>query len=217
MLFRQWLIWVYIGVFGILGELPCHAQLSNGNLEMRRPTVVFMGNSITLGWKTYYPEFFENGYMVNKGIGGQTTSQMRERFSQDVLAINPQIVVLMGGTNDIAGLGGETTVDAIFDNLKAMVDMAVDNGIAVVLCSVLPAHAYGCCPAARPIPMIAALNAKLQEYADNSALIYVDYYSLLVDERKGIDAQWTVDGVHPNKAGYVKMIPPTLAAIFKSL
>lgn len=210
-----------IGLLTVALLCPCliplqEAYAITSDRSGKRPKVVFMGNSITWGWKTYYPELFEEGGWVNRGIGGQTTSQMLNRFEADVLSTDPEIVVLMGGTNDIAGLGGPMTVAAIFANIVRMVELARKRQVAVVLCSVLPAHEYYCCPDVQPIPMIAALNAKLSGYAKRERLIYVDYYSLLVDERKGIRKDWTADGVHPNRAGYAKMLPVTIASILEA-
>jgi len=193
-----------------------YVQSSMHYLDGKQPKVVFMGNSITLGWETYYPELFDGGYWVNRGIAGQTTFQMLNRFEADVLAADPEIVVLMGGTNDIAGLGRSITVDSIFINITQMVELALNRQVEVALCSVLPAHEFYCCPDVRPIPKIAALNAKLSNYAKRKKLVYIDYYSLLVDERKGIGKDWTEDGVHPNRAGYAKMLPLTIASILKA-
>lgn len=191
-----------------------YAQPGNSHKDA---TVVFIGNSITLGWKTAYPEFFANGYFVNKGIGGQTTVQILSRFQTDVIDLHPHTVIVMGGTNDIAGLGGYMPVDSIFLNLVKMVEMALKHHINVILCSVLPAHAYACCPSIKPIPLIAELNVKLRSLAAKKKIQYLDYYSVLLNDRKGIDPLWSDDGVHPNKVGYARMVPMTMAAIVSSL
>ncbi len=180
------------------------------------PYVIFMGNSITQGWVNAYPELFESGDWENCGIGGQTTVQLLERFDCDVLRKAPDVVVLGGGTNDIAGLGGPTTVDAIYANLLAMVEAARSKHIAVVLCAILPAASYACCPDVDPVPWITELNARLRSYAAIQGFVFADYHTLLVDERNAIRSEWTEDGVHPNKAGYAKMLPLTLASILNA-
>lgn len=180
------------------------------------PHVIFMGNSITYGWVTAYPELFGHGYWENCGIGGQTTAQLLERFDRDVLQKAPDVVVLGGGTNDIAGLGGPTTVEAIYANLLEMVEAARKRHIAVVLCAVLPAATYACCPDVNPVPWISELNACLRVYAATEQIVFVDYHTLLVDDRNGIRSEWTEDGVHPNKAGYAEMLPLTLSSILKA-
>ncbi|MEI8029938.1 MAG: SGNH/GDSL hydrolase family protein [Comamonadaceae bacterium] len=164
--------------------------------------VVFMGDSITEFWtKSYW-----NKSTINRGISGQTSPQMLLRFRADVIALKPKVVVILAGTNDIAGNTGTSTNEMIVDNIASMVDLARANGIKVVLCSVLPAAGFYWNEAARPAPQIAALNQLLQDYAKRQHLIYVDYYASMVDERPGLNKVYSDDGVHPNEAGYKVMI-----------
>ncbi|HZI43120.1 MAG TPA: SGNH/GDSL hydrolase family protein [Gemmatimonadaceae bacterium] len=169
--------------------------------------VVFMGNSITEGWKKYFADQFPGKPYVNRGIGGQTTPQMLIRFRQDVIALQPKVVVILAGTNDIAGNTGPSTVEMIEDNLASMADIARVNGVRVVLCSVLPVYDYPWRPGLEPAPKIVALNAWMKHYADSTGSVYVDYHSAMRDERNGMRPELASDGVHPNEAGYRIMAP----------
>lgn len=176
--------------------------------------VVFMGNSITEGWKKYW---FVGKPYVNRGIGGQTTPQMLIRFRQDVVALKPKVVVILAGTNDIAGNTGPSTVEMIEDNLAGMADIARANGIGVVLCSVLPVFDYPWRPGLEPAPKIVALNAWMKHYADSTGNVYVDYHSAMRDERNGMRPELASDGVHPNEAGYKIMAPLVERGIAEAL
>jgi acyl-CoA thioesterase I len=177
--------------------------------------VVFMGDSITESWswngESPKPQtadsFFPGKPYINRGISGQTTPQMLVRFRQDVIALRPRVVVILAGTNDIAGNTGPTTLAAIENNLASMTDLAVSNGIRVVLCSVLPAYDYPWRPGLQPAQKIVALNTWIKSYADLRGLVYVDYYSAMVDKRGGLPPALSKDGVHPNGAGFAKMRP----------
>jgi lysophospholipase L1-like esterase len=166
--------------------------------------VVFMGNSITQGWAKYW---FGGKPYVNRGIGGQTTPQMLLRFRQDVIALKPKVVVILAGTNDIAGNTGPSTIEMIEDNLAGMTELAMAHDIRVVLCSVLPVYDYPWRPGLEPAPKIVALNAWMRRYADSTGNVYVDYHSAMHDERQGMRAELATDGVHPNEAGYRVMAP----------
>ncbi len=179
--------------------------------------VVFMGNSITAGWSTTYPEYFSGKPYVNRGISGQTTPQMLVRFRADVIALKPAVVVILAGTNDIAGNTGPSTLEMILDNIMSMCELAKANGIKVILCSVLPAYDYPWKPGLNPAEKIASLNEMIKKYAAGNDIIYLDYYSSLVNESKGMITRYAYDGVHPNKAGYKIMAPLTEAAITKAL
>ena len=163
-----------------------------------------MGDSITDGW-TANGTIFQNKQYVNRGISGQTTPQMVVRFRPDVIDLKPKVVVILAGTNDIAGNTGPTTPEQIEVNLMSMVEMAKANGIQVVLCSVLPAFDYPWRKGLEPAPKIVALNAWEKDYAESQGIIYLDYYSSMVDGRGGMQADLSADGVHPNKAGYTIM------------
>lgn len=179
--------------------------------------VVFMGNSITEGWINARPTFFENKTFVNRGIGGQTTPQMLVRFRPDVLNLKPELVVILAGTNDIAGNTGPSTLEMIMDNLISMTELALANNIKVVLSSVLPAYDYSWKPELEPAQKIVALNKMIKDYAEENGIVYLDYFSAMADERNGLKDGYTYDGVHPNEAGYKAMEPLALEAIAKAL
>jgi len=179
--------------------------------------IVFMGNSITEGWINTCPEFFTGKSYVNRGISGQTTPQMLVRFRPDVINLKPAVVIILAGTNDIAGNTGPSTLEMIMDNLISMAELAKANKIKVVLSSVLPAFDYPWKPGLQPAEKIIALNVMIKNYADKNGIVYVDYFSSLVDERKGLKKELSGDGVHPNKAGYLIMQPLAEEAIKKAL
>ena len=176
-------------------------------------SVVFMGNSIIEGWKQSDPEFFLNPKMINRGIGGQTTPQMLLRFEQDVLNANPQAVLIVAGTNDIAGNTGEITLPEIRDNIAEMAQMAMENDIQVILCSVLPAFEYPWRPGRRPDQKIPELNALLKELAKEKNLYYLDFFAVMADERNGLPKKLAGDGVHPTPEGYSVMKDLTVEAL----
>ena len=179
--------------------------------------VVFMGNSITDGWARHFPVMFPGKPYVGRGIGGQTTPQMLVRFRQDVVALHPKVVVILGGTNDIAGNTGPSTLEMIEDNLMSMTEIAKANGISVVLSSVLPVFDYAWKPGLTPAPKIVALNAWMKAYAARAGAVYLDYETPMADERHGLRADLTNDGVHPTEAGYRVMAPLADAAIAEAL
>lgn len=169
--------------------------------------VVFMGNSITEGWIQARPSFFEDNPYINRGIGGQTTPQMLVRFRQDVIALNPKVVVILAGTNDIAGNTGPSTLEMILDNLKGMAELADANGIQVILCSVMPAFDYPWKPGMEPNIKIPALNKMIQAYCNEKDFIYLDYFAAMDDGNNGTREELTSDGVHLTEDGY-KFIEP---------
>lgn len=179
--------------------------------------VVFMGNSITQGWIETVPEFFEGRLYINRGIGGQTTPQMLLRFRQDVLKLWPKVVVILAGTNDIAGNTGPSTLEMIEDNIHSMTELAQSHGIQVVLCSVLPAHEYPWSPGKDPVNQIPELNERIKKYAASRGAVYCDFYHAMVDERGGLPIELSADGVHPNKAGYDIMGPIVQQSIARAL
>ena len=179
--------------------------------------VVFMGNSITIGWINTCPEFFADRPYINRGISGQTTPQMLIRFRPDVINLKPKVVVILAGTNDIAGNTGPSTLEMIEDNLASMADLAKANGIKVILCSILPAYDYPWKPGLKPYEKISVLNEWMKGYAAKHGMIYLDYYSSLVDDRPGMKLAYSKDGVHPNKEGYKVMEPLVEKAIAKAL
>jgi lysophospholipase L1-like esterase len=181
----------------------------NKNLPAVAPgekRVVFMGNSITEFWKNADADFFtRNKSFIDRGIGGQTTPQMLVRFRDDVINLKPSVVVILAGTNDIAGNTGPTTIENIFGNIVSMAELAKANKIKVVLCSVLPVYDYSWSRGLEPAEKIVKLNAMLQSYANKNKQVYVDFHSPMADERKGMKAEYSRDGVHPNLEGYKVM------------
>ena len=177
--------------------------------------VVFMGDSITQGWNLN--QSFPGKPYINRGISGQTTPQMVVRFRQDVIALQPKVVVILGGTNDIAGNTGPMTLEQTEDNLSSMADLAHANGIRVVLCSITPAFDFPWDPGLSPAPKIDALNTWLKAYAADHGYVYVDYHSAMKDAQGGLPAALSKDGVHPLPAGYAVMAPLVEAGIEKAL
>lgn len=195
-------------------------RMENDSIGLPAPgekRVVFMGNSITEGWPGMLPEFFKNKPYVNRGIGGQTTPQMLVRFRADVIDLRPSVVVILAGTNDIAGNTGPSTLEMIMDNIKSMAELAKVHKIKVVLSSVLPVYDYSWRPGLEPAPKIIKLNAMIKAFAEANDMIYLDYFTAMADERNGLRSDLTYDGVHPNKAGYEVMAPLAEAAIAKAL
>lgn len=182
---------------------------------MEKGRVVFFGDSITDSWVRNGGKFFPGKPYINRGIGGETTPQMLIRFRQDVLDLHPETVVILAGTNDIAGNTGPSTQQMIADNFISMVELARANHIRVILASVLPAADYPWKPGMDPAPKIRALNAWLADYCKQQHLTYLDYYSAMADENGGMKPGISLDGVHPNAAGYAIMEPLAEAALSK--
>jgi lysophospholipase L1-like esterase len=179
--------------------------------------VVFLGNSITEGWAPHFATMFPGKSYIGRGIGGQTTPQMLVRFHQDVIGLKPKVVVILAGTNDIAGNTGPSTLEMIEDNLASMAELAKANGIRVVLSSVLPVWDYPWKPGLEPAPKIIALNKWMKEYAREHGAVYLDYHSAMADARGGMRSELANDGVHPNEAGYRIMAPLAEQAIQRAL
>ncbi len=186
--------------------------------------VVFMGDSITENWlhngvATGEPDpgFFPGKPYVNRGISGQTSPQMLVRFRQDVVALKPKAVVILAGTNDIAGNTGDIAPEATEDNLASMADIAHANGIKVVLCSILPSFDFPWRRGKEPAPKIIAINTWIKGYAAAHGYVYVDFHSAMADARGGLPLTLSKDGVHPIKAGYDIMNPLVEAGIEKAL
>lgn len=190
----------------------------NAQLKPEKNRVVFMGNSITDAWINVSPDFFTNHpSYLDRGIGGQTTPQMLIRFRQDVIDLHPKVVLILAGINDIAGNTGPSTLDMIENNFASMAQLAEANGIKVILCSVLPAYTIPWRQGIEPIQKIIDLNKWIKEFANKNNFIYLDYYSAMVDERKGLPAKYSKDGVHPTAAGYAVMEPLAVNAIVRAL
>lgn len=180
--------------------------------------VVFMGNSITQGWIKTHPEFFHSSTgNICRGISGQTSPQMLLRFRQDVISLKPKVVVILAGTNDIAGNTGPSTLEMILDNIKSMTELAISNNIRVVLCSVLPAYDYPWRKGKQPNIKVPQLNAMIKAYAAEKRVVYLDYFSAMADEKNAMKAEYTYDGVHCTSAGYDVMEAMVAPAIKKAL
>jgi len=179
--------------------------------------VVFMGNSITIGWINIDPGFFAGKPYIDRGISGQTTPQMLIRMRADVINLKPKVVVILAGTNDIAGNTGPSTNEMIEDNLASMADLAKANGIKPILCSILPVYDYPWKPGLKPYDRIIEINKWMKDYASTHGMLYLDFYSSMVDDRPGTKTEYSKDGVHPNMAGYKVMEPLVEAAIAKAL
>lgn len=180
--------------------------------------VVFMGNSITEGWVKSHPEFFSENNYAGRGISGQTTSQMLLRFQNDVVALHPKLIIINAGINDIAQNTGIYDPDFTFNNIKAMVDIAQNNGIKVIITSVLPAAVFPWRKEITDVPQkVDALNIRLKQYASNNKLIFVDYNTAMRDAKGGMREGLSKDGIHPVATGYAIMEPLIKKAINKTL
>jgi lysophospholipase L1-like esterase len=218
---NKWLLGVVICLstqFANAQDWPNLKRFQEENAKLAAPAanekrVVFMGNSITEGWKNTSPEFFNGRPYINRGISGQTTPQMLIRFHQDVVNLKPKVVVMLCGINDIAGNSGPSTLEMIEDNIAAMAEIAKANKISVVLSSVLPAFDFPWKPGLEPANKVIALNQWIKEYAAAHKLVYLDYFSAMKDERNGLPKSLAGDGIHPNKAGYAIMEPLVEKAI----
>lgn len=179
--------------------------------------VVFLGSSIFEFWKTTVPAFFEGRPYIDRGISGQVLPQLLVRFRQDVLELQPKVVIILAGSNDIAGNTGHVTEETIMNNIASMAELATLHHIKVILCDYLPVYDYPWRKGLEPANKIISLNKRIDGYAKQNHFIVLDYFSPLVDERNGQKAELTKDGVHPNAAGYQIMARVTEEAIRKAL
>jgi lysophospholipase L1-like esterase len=206
-----------------LSDWPNLARYRADNAKLPAPKhgekrVVFMGDSITDAWGRGKGKFFPGKPYVNRGISGQTTPQMLLRFRQDVIDLKPKGVVILAGTNDLAGNTGPETLEEIEGNLTSMVELARANKIKVVLSSVMPVCDYiRPQTARRPPAKIIALNTWIQDYAKARKLVYLDYYSAMIDDQMMLKKEFTDDGLHPNDAGYDAIEPIAAKAISKAV
>ena len=217
---------------GLLKRWPNFERYRADNAALPPPAngqkrVVFMGDSITDQWDdpAWSSGFFPGQPYVNRGINGQTTAQMLVRFRPDVLRLQPQVVVILGGTNDLASLFPEPALPVIRDNVTSMVELAQGNGIRVVLASVLPVNDYSKRPDGtvrpqvprHPTASILAINEWIKSYAEEKGALYLDYHAAMVDERGWLKADLSDDGIHPNPKGYEVMAPLAARAIAAAL
>ncbi|MHB1022831.1 MAG: SGNH/GDSL hydrolase family protein [Acidobacteriaceae bacterium] len=179
--------------------------------------VVFFGDSITDNWGHRVGTFFPGKPYVNRGISGQTTPQMLIRFQQDVVHLHPAAVVVLAGTNDIAGNTGPSTPQMIEDNFVSMAAIAKASGIKMILASITPAAAYPWRPGVDPVAEIRQVNQWLKDFCAKEGLVYLDYYSAMVNDKGGMRPGLSMDGVHPTVAGYAIMAPLAEAAIHQAL
>lgn len=183
-------------------------QQANEQLEPSREgeeRIVFMGNSITEGWVNISPSLFDSPHYINRGIGGQTTGQMKLRFWQDVIKLQPSKVVILAGINDIAQNQGYVPLEETAQNIFDMAELAKAQKIEVVICSVLPANVFAWRPSIYPADKVIELNKLLKAYSEANNCVYIDYYSEMVNDVKGMKEAYTYDGVHCTEAGYKKM------------
>lgn len=186
--------------------------------EKDESRAVFFGDSITQGWgQVAGTVFFPGKPYVNRGISGQTTAQMLLRFRQDVIDLRPAAVVILAGTNDIAGNTGLSTLPMIEDNLRSMVELAQAHRIRVILASVLPVSDYPWRPGLQPAGKVRSLNAWIKAYASAHGATYLDYHAALGNAQGGMDPRFARDGVHPTPAGYAVMAPLARQAIGRAL
>lgn len=206
-----------------LSDWPNLARFADANAALPPPApkerrVVFMGDSITQEWNLV--EAFPGHPFVNRGISGQTTPQMLIRFRPDVVDLKPAAVVILGGTNDLAGRTGLMTVEQIEGNLSSMADLARANDIRVVLSSVMPVYASAKRPELirdRPPKKILALNQWIRSFCERARCVYLDYFSAMVGADGLLRRDLSDDGLHPNSAGHKVMAPLAEAAIAKAL
>jgi acetyl esterase/lipase/lysophospholipase L1-like esterase len=204
-------------------DWPWLTKYADANTKVAPPApgekrVVFMGNSITENWGNMDTTFFRSNHYISRGIGGQVSSQMLVRFREDVINLHPMAVVLEAGTNDIAENRGPISLEDIFGNIVSMCQLARASGIKVIIGSVLPASEFSWHTGLQPAEKIIALNNMLREYAAKNQIIYVDYWSALVNDKKGMKPELTLDGlVHPNLAGYKIMEPLVMKGISETL
>jgi len=213
-----------------LKDWPALARYREDNTKLNAPLasekrVVFMGDSITDSWDDpKFGGFFPGKPYVDRGISGQTTPQMLLRFRSDVIALQPNVVVILAGTNDLSGNTGPITIEAIEDNLMSMAELAKVHRIRVVLASILPVSDYEIRDGKpiirttqRPPEKIKALNDWMKSYAAANKLVYLDYYSAMIDAHGFLRDELSEDGLHPNAKGYAIMAPLAEQSIAKAL
>lgn len=186
------------------GNLCKFGEANLAVIAAGQPEVVFIGDSITEFWSVGDPELFTRG-RINRGISGQTSSQMLVRFWQDVVSLKPRAVHIMAGTNDLAENTGYVSDEAYRSNIEAMVTLAQSNEIAVVLASIPPAGQFGWRSDLNPPERISVLNQWLESYSAETGAIYIDYHSLLSEDGREMSKSYTHDAVHPHSAGYAKI------------
>ena len=180
------------------------------------PAVVFMGNSITRNWVKKNPYFWaSHPEFAARGISGQTTVRMLERFHADVVALHPRAVVILAGINDIAENDGEIPLEDVAANIRTMCRIAKGNGIVPIVCSVLPCDTIAWNKRIKPADKVVALNKMLKQFAADNNLVYVDYYTPMATDKGGLKTEYTKDGCHPEAAGYIEVMNPAILEAIK--
>ena len=180
------------------------------------PAVVFMGNSITRNWVKKNPDFWaSHPEFAARGISGQTTVRMLERFHADVVALHPRAVVILAGINDIAENDGEIPLEDVAANIRTMCRIAKGNGIVPIVCSVLPCDTIAWNKRIKPADKVVALNKMLKQFAADNNLVYVDYYTPMATDKGGLKTEYTKDGCHPEAAGYIEVMNPAILEAIK--
>ena len=196
------------------GNFAIYDQLNKEVIiDKNEGRIVFIGNSITEGWKNFMPEMFDNQTFINRGISGQTSTEMLVRFRTDVINLKPKVVVILAGTNDIAGNTLFRGLEIVAGNISSMAELASQNNIKVILCSVLPAADFPWRKGKNPDIKIPLLNQLIKDYAQKKGFYYLDYYNLMNDGNNGLKKDYGNDGVHPNMNGYKLMQKMVLDAI----
>ena len=196
------------------GNFAIYDQLNKEVIiDKNEGRIVFIGNSITQGWKNFMPEMFDNQTFINRGISGQTSTEMLVRFRTDVINLKPKVVVILAGTNDIAGNTLFRGLEIVVGNISSMAELASQNNIKVILCSVLPAANFPWRKGKNPDIKIPLLNRLIKDYAQKKGFYYLDYYNLMNDGNNGLKKDYGNDGVHPNMNGYKLMQKMVLDAI----
>ena len=174
-----------------------HDDENNGN------RIVLIGDSITEGWSLSDPNFFKNNNLINRGISGQTSPQMLIRFKQDAIHLKPSLIVINAGTNDIAANTGPSSAEMIFDNITSMAEIGFKHSIKVALSTILPVDKFQWNETVKDAPeRITNVNSLLKKYSEENNLTFINYYSAMVNENKGMKSHYANDGVHPTKEGY---------------
>jgi lysophospholipase L1-like esterase len=206
-----------------LDDWPALSRYSADNAKLPPPSadekrVVFFGDSITDAWgrRPNTGTFFPGKPYVNRGISGQTSAQLVVRFRPDVIDLKPAAVLILIGTNDVAGNTGPMTPKMTIDNIASLVDLARANNIKPIVASIPPSADFPWHHGLEPAEKIKSLNAQIQAYCKEHNVPYVDYYSALADDKGGMKEGTSIDGVHPNAAGYAIMAPLAQAAIDKT-
>jgi lysophospholipase L1-like esterase len=202
----------------LLNDWASLTRYGSENADLRPPRagenrVVFLGDQMTESW----PDFFPGKPYLNRGIASQTTPQMLVRFRQDVIGLQPKVVVIQAGTNDLASVTGPSTEGMMAENFMSMVELARVHGIRIVLASVLPVcDCFKNQTSLRPQGKIISLNGWIKDYAAQSGSVYLNYYAALADGRN-FKKDLTVDGLMPNEAGYRVMAPLAEKAIAEAI